>query len=102
LSGWQARNISKQQVHQQHEEAMFSAIRKFLKRLAWTAGILLLAGVILVALAAPDLILNIGKIGLLFGAALLILHSLAGSFERGYGIEPSDKELRRRYRKKWF
>ena len=81
---------------------MFNVIRKILKALAWTVGIILIVGLILVGLFVPKLLVNLGGCALLLGAAFVIVSSFFDSVEKKDFLMPSDEELRRRYRRNWF
>ena len=81
---------------------MFNAIRKLLKRLAWTVAGLLVAGLILVGLLAPKLIVNLGGCALMVGCIILLIFGFTSAVESKNFMGMTDEEQRRRYRDNLF
>ena len=81
---------------------MFNAIRKFLKRLAWTVASLLVVGLILVGLLVPKLIVNFGGCALIVGCILLLIFGASSAVESKDFMAMTHEKQRRRYRHNWF
>ena len=81
---------------------MFNAIRKFLKRLAWTVAILVVAALILAGLLAPKLIINLGGCALIVGCIFLLIFGFSSTVESKDFMSMTDPKQRRRYRHNWF
>ena len=81
---------------------MFNAIRKFLKRLAWTVAILLVVALILVGLLVPKLIVNLGGCVLIVGCILLMVFGFTSTVESKDFLSATDPKERRRYRGRWL
>ena len=81
---------------------MFNAIRKFLKRLAWTVASLVVAALILIGFLAPKLIVNLGGCALIVGCVLLVVFGFSSAVESKDFMSMTDRDQRRRYRHNWF
>ena len=81
---------------------MFNAIRKFLKRLAWTLAVLVFAGLILAGLLVPKLIVNLSGCALIVGCIFLLIFGFSSSVESKDFMSMTDPKQRRRYRHNWF
>ena len=81
---------------------MFNAIRKFLRRLAWTVAILTVAVLILVGLLVPKLIVNLAGCGVIVGCVFLLIFGFTSTVADKDFLSLNDEEQRRWHRRNRF